>query len=260
MSAKLFDTHTHYVDKRYRGGADALIQRILADNVAGFIAVGYDVSSSRASVALAERYDGVFAAVGVHPHDAKPSLDADYIAQLERLAVQSKVKAIGECGLDYHYDGYDRSTQMNVFEAQLRLAVKLNLPVIVHSRDATADTMSILREYVPQLKGAVMHCYAGSVETARELVAMGMLISFTGALTFNNARVAKEVAKVIALEHIMLETDCPYMAPQAFRGKTCDSSMAWCTAEKLAEIKGISVSEVVTACNNNAKKFFNIDF
>jgi TatD DNase family protein len=254
---KLFDTHTHYDDRRYGDTADALITRILGDNVAGFIAVGHSRDANFRATEIAAKYNPVFASVGIHPHYAKGSLAPDYLAELECLSKSPKVVAIGECGLDYHYDGFERESQIRVFREQLILAEKLNKPVIVHSRDATEDTMAILNEFTPR---AVMHCYAGSVETARELLELGIMISFTGVLTFPNARKAVAVVREIPLSAIMIETDCPYMAPQAFRGKLCDSSMAWHIAAKIAEIKGINTDEVAEICNNNAKRFFDIEF
>jgi TatD DNase family protein len=183
------------------------------------------------------------------------------MARLEEAAKHPKVVAIGECGLDYHYEGYNKDAQIDAFYRQLHLAERLNLPVIVHSRDATQDTMNILREeHARRPLTAVMHCFSGETETARELIKMGILLSFTGVLTFKNARKALEVVREIPLDMLMLETDCPYMAPEPFRGKLCDSSMTWKTAEKIAEIKGVITEKVVEVCNNNARKFFNIDF
>ena len=252
----IFDTHTHYDDRAYGNSADELIRRILSTNVTGFIAVGANLKRSRASVKIAEKYSSVYASVGIHPHDVD-SLPPDYLAQLEVMAKSSKVVAIGETGLDYHYEGYNREKQITVFREQLGLAQKLNLPVIIHSREAKEDTMNILRG-MKNLPKAVMHCYSGDVAMARELLNLGILISFTGVITFKNAHNAVEVCREIPLESIMLETDCPYMAPVPFRGKLCDSSMLGYVAEKLAEIKDIPVSEVVRVCNDNAMRFFNI--
>ena len=256
---KLFDTHAHYDDKAYGGSADELIGRMMSadvNGVAGFMAVGCSFKRIPRSIALAEKYDNVYASVGIHPHYVD-DLPSGYVATLEEFAKHPKVVAIGEAGLDYHYEGYSREKQIQSFREQLELAQKLELPFIVHSRDSAQDTMEILREYKPH---AVMHCYSGSVEMARELVKMGILLSFTGVLTFKNAKKAIEVCREIPLDMLMLETDCPYMAPEPFRGKLCDSSMAWYTAEKIAEIKGLTAHEVVETCNNNAKRFFNIDF
>jgi len=256
IKTNLFDTHAHYDDKAYKNEANTLIQRILFDNVAGFIAVGCSLETIPKSIEISEKYENVYVSVGIHPHYVN-ELPDDYLSLLEDWTKLDKICAIGETGLDYHYEGYSQENQIKVFREQLVLAEKLKLPVIVHSRDAAADTMEVLRELRPR---AVMHCYSGSVEMARELVKMGIFISFTGVITFKNARKAVEVCREISLDMMMLETDCPYMAPEPFRGKVCDSSMAWYTAEKIAEIKGISVNEVVTICNNNAKRFFNINF
>ena len=256
---QIFDTHAHYDDRRY-DNAEALIVRLLSENVAGFIAAGHSMDANFRGCSLAAKFANVYASVGIHPHYAKSDLaqnSKNYKQTLKDLAVSEKVVAIGECGLDYHYPGYEREVQIAVFREQLGLAFELNLPVIIHSRDAAEDTMRILREYKPR---AVMHCYSGSVETMRELMKLGILVSFTGALTFPNARKAAEVVREVPLDMLMLETDCPYMAPQKFRGKTCDSGMLGEVAAKVAEIRGISIEEVVETCNNNAKRFFNIKF
>lgn len=250
---KLFDTHTHYDDKAYGNNADGLIKRIMSENVSGFMAVGCSMKTTPKAIALAEKYPGVYASAGIHPHYAS-GLPDDYITLLKKWAENPIVKAIGETGLDYHYEGYSRLKQIECFKEQLSLAEGLNLPVIVHSRDAAQDTMEILREVRPK---AVMHCYSGSVEMVRELIGLGILISFTGVITFKNAKKAVEVCREIPLDMIMLETDCPYMAPEPYRGEVCDSSMAWRVADKIAEIKGISVEEVVVTCNRNAERFFN---
>jgi len=254
-SKKLFDTHTHYDDEVYKDASE-LIKSMLAGNVAGFVAVGCSLERSKAAVKIAESYENVYAAVGIHPDDVD-GLPDDYAVKLEALAASPKVKAVGEIGLDYHYGGYVRERQIAAFENQLGLAKKLNLPVIIHSRDAAADTLAILREHRPR---AVMHCFSGSAETARELIKLGIMISFTGVITFKNARNATEACKAVPPEMLMLETDCPYLAPEPYRGKVCDSRMAWRTAEKAAEIKGLDVNELVGICNENAKRFFNIEF
>jgi len=261
---KLFDTHTHYDDEAYEN-APELIGNMLSDGVAGFVAVGCSLKRSQNAVKIAETYENVYASVGIHPGDVDDELPDDYIKRLETMAKSPKVKAIGEIGLDYHYVGYNREKQIDAFKKQLDLAKSLNLPVIIHSRDATADTMSILRDYKregnPQTSPfAVMHCYSGSAETAGELFKMGVLVSFTGVITFKNAKNTVESCLAAPLDMIMLETDCPYMAPEPYRGKICDSGMAWRTAEKIAGIKNISADELVKICNDNAKKFFNINF
>ncbi|MDR1753538.1 MAG: TatD family hydrolase [Eubacterium sp.] len=273
---KLFDTHTHYDDEAYDNDRDELLRTMFGAperGVAGFIAIGCSPERNLKAISIAEKYKNVYAAVGVHPGDLR-GLPDDYIKNLRDLAKNKKTSAIGEIGLDYHYEGYSRSVQIKAFREQLDLATSLSLPVIIHSRDATADTLEILREYLPSLKrsstneqlsktgrvGVVMHCFSGSVETSKELFKMGIMISFTGVLTFKNAKKAVEAAAVVPMEMLMLETDCPYMAPVPFRGGRCDSGMAWYIAEKLAEIKDMTTEEVVKICNDNAKKFFNISF
>lgn len=263
MSLKLFDTHTHYDDRAYDGDRHELIAEMLADSergVAGFMAMGCSLGRSRRAAELAGRYETVYAAVGIHPGDVD-GLPGDYLAQLEALCLGGeKIKAIGEIGLDYHYEGHDRELQMRVFEEQLLLAEKLRKPVVIHSREATADTLDMLKKHKKEHTKMVMHCFSGSAETARILVGMGVMVSFTGVLTFKNARKAVEACKAVPLEMLMLETDCPYMAPQPFRGARCDSRMAWFTAQKIAQIKGKTTDEIVEICNENARRFFDISF
>ncbi|MCL1867281.1 MAG: TatD family hydrolase [Oscillospiraceae bacterium] len=262
MKTKIFDTHTHYDDKAYGKSAHELISRILREDVAGFIAVGCSMTTVPKSLEIAEKYDNVYASVGVHPHYAG-KLPPDYLDKLEQWTKSPFAKAVGEIGLDYHYDGRDdaavRENQVRIFREQLVLAAKSGLPVIVHSRDSAHDTMEILREFRKSSQNRiVMHCYSGSLDMARELVKMDVCISFTGVLTFRNARKAAEVCREIPLSHIMLETDCPYMSPEPYRGRICDSSMITKTAEKVAEIKGLTVGEVAEVCNKNAEEFFGI--
>ena len=210
---------------------------------------------SEFSVELAKKYPFVYAAVGIHPEDASGA-PSDYLEKIRRLAEYEKVVAIGEIGLDYHFEGYDREMQIRFFEEQLDLAKEMDLPVVIHSRDATEDTMNILGKR-GEVSG-VMHCFSGSAETAKQVLKLGMNISFTGVLTFKNARKAIEALKVVPLDRLMLETDCPYMAPEPNRGKRCDSTMIRFTAEKMAEIKGVTPDKIQEICNNNAKILFAI--
>jgi TatD DNase family protein len=265
---RIFDTHTHYDDKVY-GNADELIKEMLETEkpgrcrVAGFIAVGCTVERAKLAVAIAEKYPSVFAAVGIHPLDVNENLQENYTECLREFAGNKKVAAIGEIGLDYHYDGYEKNKmkQLLVFEEQLQLAEELNLPVILHIRDAMDDALPIIRKYCGTQKiKSVMHCYSENAKTAAELVEMGLYLSFTGSITFKKAENAVESASVVPLERLMLETDCPYMAPVPFRGKVCDSSMLLYIAEKIALIKGVPVSTAAEICNDNAKKFFSINF
>lgn len=251
---KVTDTHAHYDVSDFDNDRDELLTRLFAESVDSIITMGCSIESSRAAVRLAEKYDRMYAAVGVHPEDCE-SVPTDYLEQIELLAANGKVRAIGEIGLDYHYEGFDRSKQIRCFEEQLALAKKLDLPVVIHSRDAVKDTLDILSKARPR---GVVHCFSGSAETAQELLKMGLMISFTGVLTFKNARKAVEACEVIPLDRIMLETDCPYMSPVPHRGERCDSSMVRFTAEKLAQIKGITVDEAILACNKNAAEFFGL--
>ena len=252
---KLTDTHAHYDDEDFDSDRYELLDRLFEESVSKIVSVGCAYDRWQPTLELAERYDGVFAALGIHPEDIY-GLPEDYLQQLEKLSGHPKVKALGEMGLDYHYENYDRERQIKVFRQQLMLADKLSMPAIIHSRDATADTLEILHELRP--KKAVMHCFSGSTETAREVLSLGLYISFTGVVTFKNARRAVEACAEVPPDRLMLETDCPYIAPVPFRGQRCDSSMIRSTAEKIGEIKGLTADEVIKLCNENADRFFNL--
>jgi len=251
---KTIDTHAHYDAEEFDADRDELLTRLFAESVDSIITMGCSLKSSAAALKLAEKYERMYAAVGIHPEDCE-NLPHDYISQIKVLAANKKVRAIGEIGLDYHYDGFSREKQIACFKEQLKLAQELDFPVVIHSRDATKDTLDILAEYRPR---GVVHCFSGSAETAREILRLGLMISFTGVLTFKNAKKAVEACEVIPLDKIMLETDCPYMSPVPHRGERCDSSMVRFTAEKLAQIKGISTDEAILACNRNAIEFFGL--
>ena len=252
---KLIDTHSHYDDEAFDSDRDQLLQRLFAETVKKIITVGCAADRWDDTVKLTEKYENVYGAVGIHPEDIY-GMPEDYLSRIERLSENPKIAAIGEMGLDYHYENYDREKQIKVFTEQLRLADRLSMPIIIHSRDATEDTMNILRAEKP--KKAVMHCFSGSKETALEILSLGLYISFTGVLTFKNAKRAVEACEVIPLDRLMLETDCPYMAPVPFRGERCDSSMILSTAAKMAEIKGVTTEEMIEICNRNAESFFGI--
>ena len=254
MSVKIIDSHAHYDDSAFDGDREQLLSSMFESSVELVIEMGCSMESSRNSVALSQKYPQIYAAVGVHPEDSSKVYDG-YIEELEQLSRNEKVVAIGEIGLDYHYDGFDREKQIEVFEQQLILAQRLDLPVVIHSRDATKDCMELLKKYKPK---GVVHCFSGSAETAKEIISLGMYIGFTGVLTFKNARKAIEACEVIPTDRLLLETDCPYMAPVPFRGKRCDSTMIRFTAEKMAEIKGVTPDKIQEICNNNAKILFAI--
>ena len=252
----LFDTHAHLDDRAFDTDREDLLAGLADRQVALVMNPGCSLESSRNAVAMAEKYPWLYAAVGSHP-DAADEVCEEVIAEFEKLCKLSpKVKAIGEIGLDYHYEDIPRQLQQKAFLMQLELARKLDLPVIVHERDAHEDGMAIIQDF-PTVKG-VFHCYSGSAEMARQLVELGWYIGFTGVLTFKNARKAIETAASIPLERIVLETDCPYMAPEPFRGKRNDPGYLYRMAEKLAEIRGVSVEEIHRITTENGKRLYRI--
>lgn len=251
----LFDTHAHLLDSRFDEDREELIQKLPSLGIEGLIEIGTTIGESEKALALAARVPYIYAAVGVHPHEAKDA-PPDYLDSLKSLAAHQKVVAIGEIGLDYHYDFSPRDVQQKVFEQQLALSLSLGLPVVIHMREATQDTLSMLREH----KGVrgVMHCYSGSAQTAELLLNMGLCISFTGAVTFKNARKTVEAAAVTPLSHLMAETDCPYLSPEPVRGRRNDPSNVRYVIEKLAQIKNITFEQMCEINTNNAKGLYNI--
>ena len=257
MSAPLlFDTHAHYDSRKFDADRDAVLSGLPDRGVGLVVNPGCDLPSSRKAVELARRYPFVYAAVGVHPEDCAGWEDAQ-LAQLRALAAQPKVVAIGEIGLDYYWkENPPKELQKEVFRRQLELAAELGLPAIVHDREAHGDCMDLVREY-PEVTG-VFHCFSGSAEMARELVGRGWMISFTGVLTYPNARKAVEAAQAVPLEKIMIETDSPYMAPVPCRGQRCDSGLVVHICQRLAEIKGVSPEECARITMENGRRFFRI--
>ena len=253
----LFDTHAHMDDRAFDEDREELLAGFAQKGVGLVMNPGCSLESSRNAVALAEKYDFVYAAVGSHPDVADEVNDAVLEEYRKLCKLNPKVKAIGEIGLDYHYEDIPREIQKKAFIAQMELARELDMPVIVHERDAHEDGMDIIAQF-PTVKG-VFHCYSGSAEMAKQLVKLGWYIGFTGVLTFKNARKAVETAQSIPLERIVIETDCPYMAPEPFRGKRNDPSLVYRVAEKLAEIRGISVEEAQRATFENGKRLYRID-
>jgi len=253
---RLFDTHAHLLSDKFDADREALINELPARGLAGCIEVGTDIEFSAKAQRLAERTDYIWAAVGVHPHDASDAPD-DYIERLTEIAARPKVTAIGEIGLDYHYDFSPRDVQRRVFERQLELAQRLGLPVIIHMREATQDTLAMLREH-KGIKG-VMHCFSGSAETAEVCVGMGLYVSFTGSVTFKNARKVVEAAAAVPPERLMTETDCPYLSPEPVRGRRNDPTNVRHVLEKLAEIKGVPADEMAEINIRNARELFGIE-
>lgn len=250
----IFETHAHYLKEDFGEDLIPLLERMPSLGVEKIVAVGYDLRSSAEEIELTHRFPYVFAAAGVHPENCY-ELPEDWLAQLEAMLADEKVCALGEIGLDYHYDNTDKVIQAEVFECQLELAHKLDMPVIIHSRDACEDTMNILKKHRPR---GVLHCFSGSAETAAEVVKLGMYIGFTGVLTFKNAKKAVAACEAVPLDRLLLETDCPYMAPVPHRGERCDSSMIQFTAAKMAEIKGVSTEEMIDIARQNAERLFGV--
>lgn len=251
----LFDTHAHYYVSAFDADRDDVLSSLPGEGVSLVLVPGCDLSSSREAIQLAEKYPFVYAAAGIHPEDAL-GLPDHWLEQVRAMTAHPKVKAIGEIGLDYYWKEVPRDLQKAVFRAQLALAEELDLPVIVHDREAHADCLSIVKEF-PKVRG-VFHCYSGSAEDAKTLVKLGWHLSFTGTITFKNARKAPEVIAAVPLDRLMVETDAPYMAPTPFRGKRCDSRYVYRMAETIGSIKGISREEVERVTTENGMRLFDI--
>lgn len=252
----LFDTHAHLDDRAFDEDREALLTSLPDRGIGLLVNPGCSLASSRAADALSKRYDYLYCAVGSHP-DAADEVNEAVLEEYRRLVRENpKVVAIGEIGLDYHYEDIPRDIQQKAFRAQMALAQELNLPVIVHEREAHEDGMRIVEAF-PEVKG-VFHCYSGSAEMAKWLVSRGWYVGFTGVLTFKNARKAVETAQVIPLDRIVLETDCPYMSPEPFRGKRNDPSRLDRMAEKLAQIRNMTVEEIQKITMENGKRLYRI--
>lgn len=250
-----FDTHAHYDDEQFDTCRDELLESMQENGVGLIVNPASNLESCRKVLRIAEKHPRVYAAVGVHPHDAK-EMDDNSIGIIREMAKHEKVVAIGEIGLDYHYDLSPRDIQRLRFREQLELARELKLPVIIHEREACQDTLNIITQF-SDLRG-VVHCFSGSWETAEKILDMGWYISFTGAVTFKNAKKAPEVAAKMPIDRLMLETDSPYMAPVPLRGRRNDSRNLPYIAEKIAELRGMTVEEVVSVTTENGKSFFGI--
>lgn len=253
----LFDSHAHLDARKFDNDRDDVIIRAKESGVSYIMNPGADFESSVKSVELASKYDMIYAAVGVHPHDAK-TMDDMILQLLKGLTKKPKVMAVGEIGLDFHYDYSPRDIQRKCFREQIRLAKEVNLPIIVHDRKANNEVMSILREEKAFDIGVLMHCYSGSAELASQYVHKGAYISIAGPVTFKSARKTVEVVETVPLDYLMIETDSPYLTPHPYRGKRNESSYVKYVAEKIAEIKEISLEEVIEKTTENAKRYFKI--
>lgn len=257
MKSMIFDTHSHYDDEAFEKDRDDLLKGFPKKGVGTVVTVGADIATSRAALALSETYKNVYAAIGVHPNDTGNMSEED----IEWLRVHSsdpKVVAVGEIGLDYYWNEPEPKIQKKWFERQIALAKEVDLPIIYHSRDAAEDTMKIIRDTKAYECGGVIHCYSYSKEMAKEYVKMGYFIGVGGVVTFKNGRKLKETVETISLEHIVLETDCPYLSPEPNRGKRNDSSNLFYVADEIARIKGVTREEVIEITENNAKRLYRL--
>lgn len=248
----IFDTHAHYDDEQFNEDRASALSFVKENGVERIINCGCDVESSKKSIALAHEYDFIYCAVGLHPENIGEENDKE-LSEIKALYKNEKVVAVGEIGLDYYWVKDNREKQLEVFEKQVILANELNLPIIVHDREAHEDTLNILKRHKPK---GVLHCFTGSVEMAKEILKIGMYIGIGGSVTFKNAKKPVEVCRQLPMERILLETDCPYMSPVPFRGKRNNSALIAYTAEKIAEIKETDVQSVVDICRCNAEKLF----
>lgn len=250
----IFDAHAHYDDKWFDEDRDELLSSLPQKGVCAVVNNAVDLKTADICIDYAEKYDHMYAAVGFHP-ECIDDVPEDFVEKISELTKHKKVVAIGETGLDYHWDT-PRDLQKKVFARQLELSLDLNMPIVVHDREAHGDTFDFMRKYRPK---ALIHCFSGSVELMQEAVRLGLYISLGGVVTFKNARHSVEVASQIPLDRLLLETDAPYMAPVPFRGKRCDSSLILYTAEKIAYLRGIGIQELLNITSENAKYFYQIN-
>jgi TatD DNase family protein len=252
----LFDSHAHIDDRKFNDDRDEVIARALASGVTGILNAGADMFSSARAVELAEKYEMVYASVGIHPHDAKDARESDY-DKLAAWAVRPKVVAIGEIGLDYHYDFSPREVQQAVFIRQLELAAAVGKPVIIHDRESHADILAIVKAHGKGLTG-VFHCFSGSLEMAREVMKLGFYVSLAGPVTFSNAHKLVDIAREVPLNRLLVETDSPYLTPQPHRGKRNEPAYVRLVAEAIAHHRGVDIESVAQVTTENTKKLFGI--
>ena len=253
----LFDTHVHLNAEQFNEDLQEVIDRAIAEGVTNMVVVGFDEITIKKAIELAENHDFLYASVGWHPVDAV-DMTQEHLDWLKELASHPKVVALGEMGLDYYWDKSPKDIQKEVFRKQIRLAKEVNLPIIIHNRDATADIVEILKEENAGEVGGIMHCFSGSVETALECVEMNFYISLGGPVTFKNAKKPKEVAEAIPLDRLLVETDCPYLTPHPYRGKRNEPAYVKLVAQQIAELKGLTFEEVADETAKNTKKLFGI--
>lgn len=254
----LFDSHCHLFDEQFADDLDEVIARACSEQVVRMLIPAVDAASARAAIAIAEQHDGIYAAAGIHP-ESLASWDASQVQEIEALAKHPKVMAIGEIGLDYHWDVAPHEVQIEALRLQLQLAKKLKLPVVLHNRESTDDLLRVLEsEAGPELTG-IMHCFSDTWETARRSLDLGLMISFGGPVTFKNARALQEVAPLIPDDRLLIETDSPYLSPHPLRGQRNEPARVRLVAEKLAELRGVSVETIVRKTAENACRLFRIE-
>ena len=251
----LFDTHAHLNDSRFDGVRDETIKTIFENGIGAYCEIGYDVESSKMAVELSKKYDNIYSSAGIHPHDTDSVKDAD-LDEIAILCKDEKCVALGEIGLDYYYDNSKRENQKKWFDAQLSLAERLDKCVVIHTRDAMKDTLDIIKSH-PKARG-IIHCYSGSVESAKIFLSMGWYISFAGPLTYKNANTLLDVAKYVPDDRMLIETDSPYLAPVPYRGKTNNPSYVAEVAKRLGELRGKTFEEIAKITCENAKAVYGI--
>ncbi len=254
MYRNIFDSHAHYDDERFSKDLYTLLDTFSEKGVSGVVCCGVNIPTSQFAIELSHKYDFIYSAVGFHPLNNDEYCEGD-LEVIKELAQDEKCVAIGEIGIDYYYEKESKDIQLDLVEKQIILANELKKPVLFHDREAHDDTLRLLKKFKPQ---GVVHCFSGSVEMAKEVVKIGMYIGMGGAVTFKNAVKPCEVAKFVPADKLLVETDAPYMTPVPFRGKRCDSLHIPHTAEKLAELRGVTAQEILDMTDKNARKLFNI--
>lgn len=254
---KIFDTHAHYDDKQFDNDRDTLLSQCMEEGIGTIVNIGASIETSKNTLQLIDKYPFMYGAIGVHPSETKDLTEAD-MEWLKQVSTHEKVVAIGEIGLDYYWDEPDREIQKHWFVRQLDIAKKVDLPVVIHSRDAAKDTLDIMKREKAEKVGGVIHCYSYHVELAKEYIKMGFYLGIGGVVTFNNGKKLKEVVEEIPLEHLVLETDCPYLAPVPNRGKRNHSLNLTYVVEEISRLKNISKEEVIAVTTENAKKLYRL--
>ncbi|MDE6656872.1 MAG: TatD family hydrolase, partial [Anaeroplasmataceae bacterium] len=253
----MIDTHSHLFDESFQEDIEACIDRCRQVNVNKIVLVGFSHTTNERAQEFAQRYSLFYPTAGLHPSEASLNYKEDLI-KLDQFIRTHKVYAIGECGLDYHYGKEQIEEQKKLFRGQIELSIKYKLPLIIHMRDATQDTYEILKEYTGEIFG-VMHCYSGSLEMAKEFIKLGFYISLGGPVTFKNAKESKRIAESIDLDKLLVETDCPYLAPTPYRGQRNESSYVKNVVLEIAELRNMEFSEIESITEQNAKKLFNLE-